>query len=152
MVSGVGSSIMNRQQIVMNFSLPPGVDDIEVIARECLAALPEELSGLCEELVIRVEELADSALETEMELDDPFELIALYRSGGHVSPGVEKKVANDDDILLIFRRPLLDMWCETGEDLNALVRQVMIEELAQNFEFSDDEIDEMTRRHYQGML
>jgi predicted Zn-dependent protease with MMP-like domain len=44
------------------------------------------------------------------------------------------------------------MWCETGEDLNLLVRQALIEELAHNFEFSEDEIDDMARRHYQGML
>jgi predicted Zn-dependent protease with MMP-like domain len=87
-----------------------------------------------------------------MELDDPYELVALYRSGKEISPGVERKVANDDDILVLYRRPILDLWCDTQEDLTALIREVMIEELAGNFDFSDDEIAEMTRRHHQGML
>ncbi len=143
---------MDRQQIVMNFSVPPGTEDLEVIAKEALETLPEELTELCESLVVRVEDLPDEAVATEMELDDPFELIALFRKGSQIAPGVEKKVANDDDLLLIYRRPLLDMWCETGDDLSVLVRQIMIEELGQNFDFSDDEIDEMTQRHFQGML
>lgn len=143
---------MDRQQIIMNFSAPPSADDLEVIARETLDVMPEEILEFCDELVIKIEELPDTALETELELDDPYELIAFYRSGGEIAPGVERKVANDDDVLILFRRPLLDMWCETGDDLAALVRQIMIEELGSNFEFSDDDIEEMTERHYQGML
>ena len=44
------------------------------------------------------------------------------------------------------------MWCETQEDLQSLIRQVMIEELGRHFEFSDEDIEDMTERHYQGML
>lgn len=79
-------------------------------------------------------------------------MLALYRSGSEIAPGVTRKTANDDDQLLIFRRPLLDAWCETQEDLNTLIRQVMIEEIAQNFDFSEDEIEEMAARHFQGVL
>lgn len=143
---------MEQQQIIMNFTLPPSAEDLTVIAESAVEHLPEELIAFCDSLVIHIEELADEALENDLELEDPYELVALYRSGSQIAPGVEKKVANDDDILIIFRRPLLDLWCETGEDLNNLMRQVMIEELGQNFDFSDEEIDEMTQRHYQGML
>lgn len=143
---------MEQQQIIMNFTLPPSAEDLMVIAEAAVENLPEEITAFCESLVIQIEELADEALENDLELEDPYELVALYRSGSHIAPGVEKKVANDDDVLIIFRRPLLDLWCETCEDLNTLMRQVMIEELGQNFDFSDDEIDEMTQRHYQGML
>ena len=44
------------------------------------------------------------------------------------------------------------MWCESGEHLTAMLRQIMIEELGKHFDFSEDEIDEMSERHYQGML
>jgi predicted Zn-dependent protease with MMP-like domain len=46
----------------------------------------------------------------------------------------------------------LDMWCESGEDLAAVLRQVMIEEIGKGFDFSEDDIDEMNARHYQGAL
>ena len=76
----------------------------------------------------------------------------LFRSGSQLSPGVKSKVANDDDVLVLFRRPLLDMWCETGDDLNTLVRQIMIEELASNFEFTEDDIAALTSQPHQGIL
>ncbi|HEY8190989.1 MAG TPA: metallopeptidase family protein [Alphaproteobacteria bacterium] len=143
---------MDRQQIIMSFSVPPTADDLQVIAKTALLSLPEELMEFCEGLGIQIEELPDLALEQELELETAYDLVALFRSGSQLAPGVESKVANDDDIIILFRRPLLDMWCESGEDLNALVRQVMIDELGAHFDFSDDEIEEMSGRHYQGML
>ena len=140
------------KQLIMNFTVPPSVDDLEVMAREALESLPEELLEFCDGLAISLEEFPDETLEAELELDDPYELMALYRSGKEISPGVEKKTANDDDVLILYRRPILDMWCEGGEDLTTLLRQVIIEELGKHFDFSDDEIDEMSARHYQGML
>ena len=143
---------MSRQQIIMNFTAPPSPDDLAVIAEEALAALPEELLEFCDGLAIQVEEFPDESIEQEYDLEDSYDLIALFRKGNEIAPGVESKIANDDDLLILYRRPLLDMWCETGDSLADLVRQVMIEELGQNFDFSDEEIDEMTQRHYQGML
>lgn len=143
---------MDRQQIIMSYSTPPSAEELGVIAQNAIESLPEEILEFCEDLAIVVEDIPDETLEQELELDDPYDLIALFRSGRQISPGVERKVANEDDILVIFRRPLLDMWCETGDDLSLIIRQVMIEELAQNFDFSDEEIDEMSRRHFQGLL
>ncbi|MCB9991040.1 MAG: metallopeptidase family protein [Rhodospirillales bacterium] len=143
---------MSQQRIIMNFTAPPSADDLAVIAEAVIDTLPEELMEFCDSLAIQIEELADESLENDLDLEDAFDLVALYRSGGQIAPGVEKKVANDEDLLILFRRPLLDLWCETCDELNDIVRQVMIEELGQNFDFSEDEIDEMTRRHYQGML
>jgi predicted Zn-dependent protease with MMP-like domain len=117
-----------------------------------MESIPDELLGFCDGLAIAVEEIVDEAAVQDLDLEDAFDLLALYKSGKQISPGIEKKTANDEDVLLIFRRPVLDMWCETGEDLSVLIRQVMIEELGRNFEFSESEINEMTRRHYQGML
>lgn len=143
---------MDRQQIIMSFSVPPSPEDVEAIARVALENMPEELIDFCDNLALQIEELADEALEDELDLDSPFDLIALFRSGSQIAPGIESKVANDDDTILLFRRPLLDMWCETGEDLNALVRQILVEELGSNYDFSDEEIEEMSQRHFQGML
>ena len=143
---------MDPKQIIMNYTSPPSTDDLGVIASETLEALPEELLGFCEGIAISVEEFPGESTEQELDLDDPYELLALYRSGKEISPGVEKKTANDDDILIIYRRAILDMWCETGDDLGVLVRQIIIEELGKHFDFSDEEIDDMAQRHFQGML
>jgi predicted Zn-dependent protease with MMP-like domain len=141
-----------QNQIIMNFSAPPSIDDLNVIASGQLELMPDELLEHIEDLAIQIEDMPDEATESEMELDDPYELVALFKSGKQISPGVEKKSANDDDVLVLYRRPILDIWCETGEDLTSIIRDIMIEEIASNFEYSDDDIEEMAARHYQGML
>lgn len=143
---------MDQNRIIMNFSAPPSADDLETMANEVLGSLPEEILECCESLVIEVQEFPDDATQAEMEVDDPYELLALFKSGKEISPGVVRKVANDDDALILYRRPILDIWCDTQEDLTALIRAVMIEEIAHNFDFSEDDIEEMASRHYQGML
>lgn len=143
---------MDSQNIIMNYTVAPDLEDMEVLAASALETLPDELLEFCDSLAIAIEELVDEADERDLDLDDPFDLLALYKSGKQISPGVEKKTANDEDILILFRRPVLDVWCESGEDITLLIRQVMIEELGRHFDFSEDEISEMTRRHYQGML
>ncbi len=147
-----GLESMNQQRINLSFSAPPSQDDILEVAREIFETLPEEILEHCESLAIQCEEVADDATQAEFELDDPYELLALYRSGKEISRGVQRKVANDDDVLILYRRPILDLWCEIGDDLKDIIRDVMIEELGQNFEFSEDEIEEMSRRHHQGLF
>lgn len=143
---------MDAKQIIMNFTMPPGMDDLDVIASGIIETIPEELAEYCTDLVVQIEEVPDDALQSDLELDDPFELLALFRSGKELTPGVEKKSGAEEDRLMLFRRPILDLWCENGEDLTTLMREVIIEEIARNFDFEDDAIDEMTARHYQGML
>lgn len=136
----------------MNFTAPPSLEDLEVMAENALDVLPEELLEFIDDLEIRVEDMPDETLEDELNLNDPFDLLALYRSGKEILPGVEKKTADEEDIIILFRRPILDLWCESGDDLTDLIRQVMIEEFGRQFDFSEDEIEEMTARHYQGLL
>ncbi len=143
---------MSGQRIIMNHTLAPSAEDVEAIAAAILESMPEELLEFCEKLAVRIEEWPDEGTESELDLQDAYDLLALYKSGKEISPGIEKKTANDDDVLIIFRRPVLDMWCETGDDLMVLMRQIMIEELGRHFDFSEDEIEEFAGRHYQGML
>ncbi len=142
---------MTQRDIIMNFSVPPSADDLQIIASDALENMPEELMEFCDSLAIEIEEIADESLEDELGLDDPYELCALYKKGSQIAPGIESKAANDGDIITIFRRPLLDLWCEVQDDLAIIVRQIMIEELGHNFDFSEDEIDEMTQRNTQAL-
>lgn len=147
-----GFVLMDGKQIIMNFTVAPSLDEMETLAASVLDALPDELAEHCEALAIVMEEFPDELTEQELELEDPYDLLGLFRSGKEIAPGIERKTANDDDVLFLFRRPILDMWCESGEDLAAVLRQVMIEEIGKGFDFSEDDIDEMNARHYQGAL
>lgn len=136
----------------MNFTHPPSLDDLEVIVANACENMPDELQAYCEGVSIVIEDFPDDVVSNDLDLDDPFDLLALYKSGKEISPGVERKTANDDDVLVVYRRAVLDLWCETCDDLNDLIYQVIVEEFARHFEFSDDEIEELVARHHQGML
>ena len=138
---------VSRQEIIMNFSSPPNADDIAVFARQAIENLPDELSGKCEDLILEIEEFPDDATMQDLEIETPYELLALYHSAKEISPGVQKKIANGEDKIVVYRRPILDVWCETGEDLGRLIREIIIEELARGFEFSDEDIQDMVANH-----
>lgn len=141
-----------NQQIIMNFSVPPSTEDLAVIANNQLQNMPDELIEYIEGLTVQIEEVVDETTESDLELDDPYELLMLYKAGGELAPGVEKKVTKEGDVLVIYRRPILDLWCERGEDLTSIMREAMVEEIATQFEFPEENIDEMNARHHQGML
>ena len=136
-----------NQQIVLNFSTPPSTDDLMVIAIQVMDDLPDELCEQAEELSIEIEEVPDEVIEADLDLDDPYELLAYYKAGKQLAPGVESKKADSDDVLVLYRRPILDLWCERGEDLTQIMRESMIEEIASYFDFSDDDIDGMLVRY-----
>jgi predicted Zn-dependent protease with MMP-like domain len=116
--------------------LPPSAADIEVLAQQALATIPQELRRHVGNVVIRVEEFPDEETEEEMDLDSPFDLLGLY-CGVALPHQSVTATRNDVDRIFLYRRPLLDYWCETGEDLAAVVRHVLIHEIGHHFGFSD---------------
>jgi len=50
-------------------------------------------------------------------------------------------VRMDFDAIYLYRRPILDYWCETGEDLFHVIRHVLIHEIGHHFGLSDEDMD-----------
>lgn len=148
----MGSHLMSKQDLIMNFTRPPSADDLIAVARQVMDLLPDELIVKIEQLDFLCEEFPEESIIQEMELETPYDLLALYRSAQEIAPGVVKKIANGDDVLYLFRRPILDLWCETNDDLLGLLREIMIEEIARANDFSDDDIKAMIDTHYQGLF
>ena len=95
-------------------------------------------------VAIRVEEFPDRETLRDMELESPFDLLGLYVG----VPFGEKSVtttAQHPDMIFLYRRPILDYWCETGEDLAHIVRHVLIHEIGHHFGFSDDDMEALER-------
>jgi predicted Zn-dependent protease with MMP-like domain len=118
----------------------PTLADIEALALEALRTIPRELRQHVGDVVIRIEEFCDEETEREMELDSPFDLMGLYRGVAMPHKSVDA-VPHGPDMIFLYRRPLLDYWCETGEDLAHLVRHVMIHEIGHHFGFSDEDME-----------
>ena len=115
----------------------PTIADIEAIARAALTSIPEPLRRHASNVVIRVEDFPDEETQAEMELESPFDLLGLY-SGVSLDLKSVSDTPSDVDIIFLYRRPMLDYWCETGEDLGHIVRHVLIHEIGHHFGFSDE--------------
>jgi predicted Zn-dependent protease with MMP-like domain len=119
---------------------PPSLAEIEQLAKRALGTIPGRLKRHLGAVVIRVEEFPDEETEQAMGLDSPFDILGLYR--GVALP--HKSVSDPRpgmDMIFLYRRPILDYWCETGEDLADLVRHVLIHEIGHHFGFSDDDME-----------
>jgi len=122
------------------FTTPPTLADLEQLAERELARLPPELLAQIDNLAILVEDFPDELTEQEMELESPFDLLGLYRGVDLIRRSVSDPPRSPDTIYL-YRRPLLDYWCETGDSLVEVVRHVLIHEIGHHFGFSDDEME-----------
>ena len=123
----------------MTEHLPPSLPDLEELAQKALDTIPRRLKQHLRSVVIRVEEFPDEETEEAMALESPFDILGLYR--GVALP--HKSISDpwpDLDIVFLYRRPILDYWCETGEDLMRVVRHVLIHEIGHHFGFSDEDI------------
>jgi predicted Zn-dependent protease with MMP-like domain len=123
---------------------PPSLAEIETLAAQALASIPATLARHVRGVVIRVVDFPDEATEREMGLEDSFELLGLYRG----TPLGTKSVMNPQpaiDMIYLYRRPILDYWCETGEPLDAVVRHVLIHEIGHHFGFSDEDMARLER-------
>jgi predicted Zn-dependent protease with MMP-like domain len=123
-------------------AVPPGLDELAAIGRSALMTVPEVLRRHVEGVVIRVDEFPDTETEREMGLESPFDLLGLYR-GVSLDQKSVADTPSDIDMIFLYRRPILDYWCETGEDLTHVIRHVLIHEIGHHFGFSDDDMDHL---------
>jgi len=128
----------------MKASRAPSLADIEVLADRALATIPAEFKAHLGPLVIRVEEFPDEETEEEMELESPFDILGLYRGVALPHQSVST-TRTQIDMVFLYRRPILDYWCETGEDLAAVVRHVLIHEIGHHLGFSDEDMERIEK-------
>ena len=121
--------------------LPPSADDIRRIGEAVLHALPPLFLEPVRAVPIRVQDFADDETLAEMEIESPFDLLGLYhgvpvghREGSHLPP-------ERPDMIFLYRRALLDYWCEHEEPLEDIVRHVLIHEIGHHFGLSDEDME-----------
>ena len=90
--------------------------------------------------MIQVAEFPDAETERDMELESPFELMGLY-SGVPIGERGAAGTRQEVDMIFLYRRPMLDYWCETGEDLVHVIRHVLIHEIGHHFGLSDEDME-----------
>ena len=127
---------------VGRFTTPPDLSDLEAQAREAFATIPGELRQHLGEVAIHIEDFPDDETLEEMECESPFDLLGLYRGVDMAHKSV-MDVPEDVDMIFLYRRPILDYWCETGDDLVSVVRHVLIHEIGHHFGLSDEDMERL---------
>lgn len=117
----------------------PDAAQLEQLARQAIAALPELFRQHVQGIAIHIDEFAEQDVLEELGLEDPFELTGLYQ--GHAL--TEQSVWSSGElppVIRLYRRPLLDEWIDTGVALDALISHVIIHEIGHHFGFSDEDM------------
>ena len=123
----------------------PSLADIEVLATEAYARLPERFRKLCEGLVIRVEDFPDDEVVDSMQLDSEFDLLGLFQGVGlpFRSETTPELMPN---MIWLYRRPILDYWAEHEDTLGEIVTHVLVHEIGHHFGLSDEDIEAIEAR------
>ncbi len=124
----------------MVYNNPPSLAELELLAADAFATIPPGLARHVEGVAVRVVDFPDEETVEEMGLETAFELLGLYR-GVSLDRKSVTATAQDVDMIFLYRRPLLDFWCETGEDLPGLIRHVLIHEIGHHFGLSDEDME-----------
>lgn len=132
---------METKAIYVGYTVPPSLDDIEEMAETIIDALPSGLYKHIGKLKAVVEDFPDAFIEQELELETPFDLLGCYQSPGPASLGHMAGNAKRQDVIYLYRRPILDAWADTGEDLTRLINRVILQEIGHHFGFSQDDIE-----------
>jgi predicted Zn-dependent protease with MMP-like domain len=117
----------------------PDAAEIERLADQAIARLPETFRRHLDGVVLRVEEFAEDDVLAELGMEDAFELTGLY-SGRPIGERSSMHSGELPAMIHLYRRPLLDEWAETGVALEDLVTHVIVHEAGHHFGFSDEEM------------
>ena len=122
----------------MPFGAAPSLDDMEALARDALARLPEPFATYLKDVVLIVEDFPSEDMLEQLGIEDAFELTGLYTG----RPAELEAMTGDlPPMIHLFRRPILDEWADGGVTLEDLVVHVVIHETGHHFGLSDDDME-----------
>jgi predicted Zn-dependent protease with MMP-like domain len=136
---------MGRVHDTGRFTTPPQVSELEALSREAFASIPKELRGALGNVVIQVVDFPDDETLEELDCESPFDLLGLYQ-GVDLTRKSILDVTPDCDMIYLYRRPILDYWCETNDDLGNVIRHVLIHEIGHHFGFSDEDMERIEQQ------
>ena len=123
-----------------NVGAPTG-EDVEALAETAYRRLPKGFRKLCGELVIQVVDFADDETLDEMGIESEFDLLGLFRGRGLAHRPAVAETGALPNMIFLYRRPLLDFWCEGEETLARVVAHVLIHEIGHHFGLSDADME-----------
>ena len=124
----------------------PTSGDIEELAQSAYDSLPASFRRFCEGLVIQVVDFPDDETLDEMGAKTEFDILGLFRGRGLAHRSAVDETGAMPNMIWLYRRPLLDFWCEGEDSLGAVVKHVLIHEIGHHFGLSDADMEAIEAR------
>jgi predicted Zn-dependent protease with MMP-like domain len=121
--------------------MAPSLDELEAMARESYAGLPDAFRKLIGELPIRVADFPEDDVLEDFGMESPFELLGLFQGVGLAHDAAIPQTGQMPNMIWLYRRPILDYWAEHEETLGAIISHVLIHEIGHHFGLSDDDME-----------
>jgi predicted Zn-dependent protease with MMP-like domain len=121
-------------------TLAPSSGDIEALAQAAVERLPDLFRDHLANVLLRIEDFPDAEVMAEMELESEWDILGLYQ-GRHVGLKGDEPSGALPDMIFLYRRPILDEWCQSDDSLEAIVNHVLVHEVGHHFGLSDDDIE-----------
>jgi predicted Zn-dependent protease with MMP-like domain len=123
----------------------PTSEDIDTLAQAAFARLPQSFRRRCEGLIIQVVDFPDDETLDEMGVESEFDLLGLFRGRGLAQRGAVEETGALPNMIWLYRRPLLDFWCDGEDSLGAVVTHVLVHEIGHHFGLSDADMEVIER-------
>ncbi|WP_274426140.1 metallopeptidase family protein [Chelativorans sp. YIM 93263] len=129
----------NYQTRAWQNQLSPSLSEIELLAMETYANLPDDFRKLTGDVIIRVAEFPSEEIMDHLALETPFDLLGLFEGLG-IAERWNPATGEGPNRITLYRRAILDYWTENDETLGDIVAHVLIHELGHHFGLSDDDM------------
>jgi predicted Zn-dependent protease with MMP-like domain len=118
----------------------PTLDEFETLAKTAWNALPEEFRKFTTAVMIRIEEFATDEVLDSLGIESEYDLMGLYHG-----VSLDRKSVMDSggqpDVVVLYRRAILDYWATGDETLGDLITHVLVHEIGHHFGLSDEDME-----------
>jgi predicted Zn-dependent protease with MMP-like domain len=118
----------------------PSIEEIEAMARAAFLSLPKNFRALCEDVVIRVEEVAARDILDDLGIEHELDLMGLFQGVGLAQGGGSAAAGGLPNMVFLYRRAIIDYWADHHETLGAVVTHVLVHEIGHHFGLSDEDM------------
>lgn len=119
--------------------LSPSLDELELLALESYATLPDGFRELTGEIVIQIADFPTDEVMDSLSLETPFDLLGLFEGRG-IAERWNPATGEGPNRVTLYRRAILDYWSENEETLDTIITHVLIHEIGHHFGLSDDDM------------
>ncbi len=113
---------------------------MEAIARRSIAALPDQFRQHLNDVVVRVQDMADADMLQSVGLTHPMQLSGLYSGRPIGEKSIWDIPGGAPDRIYLFRMPILAEARDRDISLERLIHHVTIHEIGHHFGLSDDDM------------